>query len=125
MFLPPLAPFLTLGAKDGSPTQTFNANTYNIDAQHSIEVLPRNRLTYGVNYRYNTLSSNGISQYGTENRLGLFFQDEWSVVKPVTLIAGLRYDLDTFINPTVSPRIALLYSPSPDHTCTTPPESPS
>jgi outer membrane receptor for ferrienterochelin and colicin len=116
VFLPPLAPFLTLGAKDGSPTQTFNANTYNIDVQHSLELLPRNRLTYGANYRYNTLSSNGISQYSTENRLGFFFQDEWNVAKPITLIAGLRYDLDTFINPTLSPRVALLYTPSPDHT---------
>ena len=116
VFIPPLNQFLTLSAKDGSPTQTFLANTYNVDVQHSLELLPRNRLTYGVNYRYNTLSSNGISQYGTENRLGLFFQDEWNVAKPITLSAGLRYDLDTFINPTLSPRVALIYSPSPDHT---------
>jgi iron complex outermembrane receptor protein len=116
VFQPPLAPFLTLQAKDGSTTQSFLSNTYNIDTQHALEFWPANQLTYGLNYRLNTLSSNGISQYSTENRLGFFFQDEWKVAQPVTLIAGLRYDLDTFIHPTVSPRVALLYSPSPDHT---------
>ena len=116
VFLPPLAPFLTLTGKDGSPTQTFSANTYNLDVQHSVDLLSMNRLTYGLNYRYNTLKSNGISQYSTENRLGFFLQDEWNFVKPLTLVAGLRYDMDTFINPTISPRVALLFAPSPDHT---------
>ena len=37
-------------------------------------------------------------------------------MQSLTLVAGLRYDLDTFINPTVSPRIALIYQGSPDHT---------
>jgi iron complex outermembrane recepter protein len=116
VFLPPLDQFLTVSARDGSLAQQFSADTYNIDVQHSLDLLPRNRLTYGVNYRYNTLTSNATSQYGTENRLGLFFQDEWNLADPFTVIAGLRYDLDTFINPTLSPRVALLYSPSPDHT---------
>jgi outer membrane receptor for ferrienterochelin and colicin len=116
VFLPPLDQFLTVTARDGSLAQQFSADTYNIDIQHSLDVLARNRFTYGVNYRYNTLTSNATSQYGTENRLGFFVQDEWNFANPFTLSAGLRYDLDTFINPTISPRVALLYSPSPDHT---------
>jgi outer membrane receptor for ferrienterochelin and colicin len=116
MFLPPLDQFLTVTARDGALAQQFSADTYNIDVQHSLDLLPRNRLTYGVNYRYNTLTSNATSQYATENRLGLFFQDDWNFANRFTLSAGLRYDLDTFINPTLSPRVALLYSPSPDHT---------
>ncbi len=97
-------------------SQTLLANTYNLDVQHVLEVSSGNHLTYGVNYRLNTLSSNMISQYSTENRLGLFVQDEWKLAAPLTLIAGVRYDLNTFINPTISPRVALLYAPSPDHT---------
>jgi iron complex outermembrane receptor protein len=31
-------------------------------------------------------------------------------------VAGLRYDLDTFINPTVSPRGSLIYTPWENHT---------
>ncbi len=33
-------------------------HTYNIETQHSIELGTTNRLTYGLNYRYNTLTSN-------------------------------------------------------------------
>ena len=115
-FLPPLAPFLTYSPRDGGPETTITGNTYNLDIQHLVELWPSNRLTYGVNYRYNTLQGNAVAQYSTENRLGLFAQDEWNFVGPLTLIAGVRYDLDTFINPTVSPRVSLLYSPSPNHT---------
>ncbi len=115
-FQPPLAPFLSYNAGDGSPTSSFLANTYNIDVQHSLEMLPSNRVTYGLNYRLNTLSSSDISQYSTENRLGFFLQDEWKLAQPLSLQAGFRYDMDTFINSTVSPRVALLYTPAPNHT---------
>ena len=115
-FQPPLAPFLSFSAGDGSPPTTFTANTYNVDIQHSVGILSVNRLTYGVNYRLNTLSSNAISQYSTENRLGFFMQNEWKIAAPFTIVAGARYDLDTFISPTVSPRVALLYTPSRNHT---------
>jgi iron complex outermembrane recepter protein len=115
-FLPPLAPFLTYSPRDGSPETVNIGNTYNLDVQHSLELWATNRLTYGVNYRHNTLKGNSVAQYSTENRLGLFLQDEWNFATPLTLIAGVRYDLDTFINPTVSPRVSLLYSPSPEHT---------
>ncbi|WP_455371634.1 TonB-dependent receptor plug domain-containing protein, partial [Petrachloros mirabilis] len=117
VFHPALSPFLTLTTSDGSTTtQSILANTYNIDAQHSLQFLPDNRLIFGVNYRLITLSSNVISEYSTENRLGFFVQDEWKVASPLTVSAGVRYDLDTFINPTISPRVTLLYTPSPDHT---------
>ena len=116
VFQPQLAPFLRYTGKDGSPTQTFVGDTYNIDVQHSLELWSSNRLTYGVNYRLNALSSTAISQYSTENRAGLFLHDEWKIAAPFTVIAGVRYDMDTFIHPTVSPRIALLYTASPDHT---------
>ncbi|NOS79858.1 MAG: TonB-dependent receptor [Nitrospira sp.] len=116
LFQPPLAPFLSLTSRDGSPTQTFVGNTYNIDVQHSLALWPGNRVTYGLNYRLNTLSSNTLSQDSSENRLGFFVQDEWKIAHPVTIVAGVRYDLNTFMGPTISPRIALLYAPSPDHT---------
>ena len=94
----------------------FRANTYNIEAQHSIELGATNRFSYGANYRHNTLSANIIDQFRREDRLGFYVQDEWKVARPLTIVAGARYDLDTFINPTVSPRIAFLYQPIPDHT---------
>jgi iron complex outermembrane receptor protein len=41
---------------------------------------------------------------------------EWRTTQAMSLLAGLRYDLNTFIEPTVSPRVALIYNLSSDHT---------
>jgi len=43
-------------------------------------------------------------------------QDEWKATQTLTLVAGARYDLNTFIHAAVSPRVALLYRPAQDHT---------
>lgn len=116
LFNPLLAPFLTLSDRDGSPDVSLSADTYNLEAQHAIDFTSALRLTYGVSYRHNTLSLNSIAGFSTENRLGFYGHTEWRATKALTLVAGVRYDLDTFINPTVSPRVALLYTPFPDHT---------
>ncbi len=50
-----------------------------------------------------------------ENRLGLYAQGDWLVLPSLELSAGLRYDLDTFITPTMSPRGALVYHVNPNH----------
>ena len=62
------------------------------------------------------MSSNAISAFSQENRFGLYVQDEWHASSNVTLVGGARYDLDTFINPTISPRVALIYQPMSEHT---------
>jgi iron complex outermembrane receptor protein len=111
-----LAPFLTVTNRDGTPKESTTADTYNVEAQHAIDFTSVLRLTYGANYRHNTMSSNLITGFSTENRLGFYGHAEWRMAKPLTLIAGLRYDMDTFIKPTVSPRVALLYNLAPDHT---------
>ena len=113
---PLLAPFLRTPDRSFNSELTMRANTYNIETQHGIEFGSTNRLTYGINYRYNTLSSNYIDRYRTEDRLGLYLQDEWKFTQRLTAVAGVRYDLDTFIHPTISPRASLLFAPAPDHT---------
>ena len=113
---PLLTDFIQITDRNGNSSPTARANTYNVEAQHTLELGSANRLTYGVNYRHNTLSYEFISQFSRENRLGFYLNNEWQATKTTTLVAGLRYDLDTFINPTVSPRVALLYRPAQDHT---------
>lgn len=113
---PLLANFIRLTDRDGSSIMPFRSNTYNLEAQHAIEFSASNRLIYGINYRHNSLSSSATDAFSRENRLGLYLQDEWRATQSLTLVAGLRYDLDTFINPTVSPRVALIYEASPEHT---------
>src|SRR5215217_40801 len=100
----------------GGRTLSFLTNTYNAEAQHSLELWSGHRTTYGANYRLNTVSGNGVANADQENRLGLYVQHEWKATDQLNVTGGVRYDLDTFINPTVSPRLALLYTPFSDHT---------
>ncbi len=43
-------------------------------------------------------------------------QDEWKATKNLTAVAGLRFDMDSFINQTYSPRFFLVFKPVRDHT---------
>jgi iron complex outermembrane receptor protein len=113
---PILAPFFLSTDRAGNPLNSTTADTYNIEAQHSIEIGPGHRLTYGANYRHNTISSNILSQFSREDRFGVYVQGEWLLAPPLTLVTGARYDLNTFINPTISPRVALVYHIAPEHT---------
>jgi len=115
-FNPLIAPFQNFTTVTGSSATTTLADTYNIDIQHGFRFWSINRLTYGMNYRHNTLSSNLVTQDSHENRLGFFLQDDVKLAESLSLVAGIRYDMDTFINPTYSPRAALIYSPSQEHT---------
>ena len=115
---PLIANFLRITDPALSPRVQFQGDTYNAEAQHSLDLFATHRFTYGTNYRLNTLSSDLIDKYSTENRLGFYVQDEWKATETITLVAGVRYDLDTFIHPTVSPRVTLLYRPASDHTFT-------
>ncbi len=113
---PLLAPFLRQTNAQGGNDLSFSTNTYNIEAQHGFDIGRANRLTYGVNYRYNTVDGRAVSQRGREDRLGFYVQDEWKFLPSLTAVAGVRYDLHTRIKGTWSPRVALLYSVTPDHT---------
>jgi iron complex outermembrane recepter protein len=113
---PLLRRFVTVTDPGGHSDLNFSGNTYNIEGQHSIKVGESGQFTYGLNYRHNTFSCNCISTFGKENRLGMYVQGEWSVLPSVNVIGGFRYDLHTQINPTYSPRLAVLYTPLPGHT---------
>jgi iron complex outermembrane recepter protein len=113
---PLLANFITITDPTFSRLWNFHANTYNVEAQHTVELGTVNKMIYGINYRLNTLSGSIIDGSHDENRLGIYLQDEWNASQHITLVAGARYDLDTFIHNTISPRVALLYKPVEEHT---------
>jgi iron complex outermembrane receptor protein len=46
----------------------------------------------------------------------MYIQGEWKPAPLFQLVGGVRYDLDTFINPTISPRGALVFTPLTNHT---------
>ena len=111
---PLLSQFQQITTLNGNSNTIYTANTYNIEGQHAIQLGPTNQLTFGTNYRYNTLNSGPTDGFRYENRLGFYIQDEWQLLRSSGWW-GCRYDLDTFINPTVSPRIALIYQAAPEH----------
>ena len=113
---PILAPFYRTTDRAGNSLASLTSDTYNIEAQHSVEIGAGHRLTYGANYRHNALSSNFISQFSREDRLGVYVQGEWLLARSLSLVTGARYDLNTFINPTISPRVALVYHMASEHT---------
>ncbi len=95
---------------------SFTTQTYNLESQHSLALSSMNTLTYGVNYRYNSVDGSAVSRLGREDRLGIHVQDEWKLHPALTAVAGIRYDLHSRITGTWSPRVALIYALTPDHT---------
>lgn len=113
---PLLSQFQQITTLNGNPNTIYSANTYNIEGQQTLQLGPTNQLTFGANYRYNTVNSGPTDGLKHENRLGFYIQDEWQLLEKLRLVGGVRYDLDTFIHPTLSPRFALIYQATPEHT---------
>jgi iron complex outermembrane receptor protein len=105
--------------RDGKHTHDATFTTYDLETQHSVPLGAHNLLTYGANYRLIHSTSNYLSKTVNENRFGFFLQDEWTLHPDLHLIPGFRYDLDTFIDPTFSPRVSLIYQLGKDHTLRT------
>ncbi len=116
--LPPpnLAGILQFSDEDGKTTNDFLYDSYDVLGQHMLEFGNASRLTYGGNYRHNRTSSNYFADAVHEDRLALYVQGEWTGLETLTAVAGFRFDMDTFINPTYSPRGSLVYEPIPHHT---------
>jgi iron complex outermembrane receptor protein len=112
-----LAGIVSAGDADGNSSNIpFDNNTYDVVAQGQRALSTTHTLIAGLNYRHNSLSSTQITSSSNEDRLGFYLQDEWRPLRQVWLTAGMRLDLHSEINPTYSPRIALFYSPIPNHT---------
>ena len=113
---PRIANFFSVTDRNGSSQQSVESNSYDLEAQHALEFGTAHRLTYGVNYRHNDVSSNFLDGFSQEDRLGIYIQEEWHATQALTVVAGLRYDLHSEISPPLSPRFALLYRLTQDHT---------
>ncbi len=115
--IPPLAPFIVFSDKNGNSSHIpFLTNSYDLVSQYSHAIGSAHRVTIGTNYRHNTLSGTQISGFSQEDRFGVYLQDEWRLLKNLTFTAGIRMDTHTEIDPTYSPRVALIYAPHPNHT---------
>ena len=95
-------------------------------AQYAFE-LPFNRLTVGVEYVFNAYHAEAFVQPDhREHRVGTFVQDELDLAEllnelagtslpPLLLTAGLRYDYNSKTRFELSPRAAVVFAPSNQH----------
>ncbi|MFZ3012886.1 MAG: TonB-dependent receptor, partial [Nitrospira sp.] len=113
--LPPLAPLLTLTDRLGRTDQEHHLNTYDFETRYQFKPFQTLKVSIGTSFRHILHSSNLLSSRTTENRLGLYGQGDWQILPSVEVSAGLRYDLDTFITPILSPRGALVYHLNSNH----------
>jgi iron complex outermembrane recepter protein len=113
---PLIGSFITITDPNGRSNQSRKWNSYNLSGQHTLEFGTSNRLSYGMDYRHNTVSSNFLDEFSREDRFGVYIQDEWQITKKLSTTGGIRLDLHKEINPTYSPRFAIIYRLLPDHT---------
>ena len=113
---PMLAQFLRFTDRNGLSDVRLRNNTYNIEIQQGIDLGSTIHLTIGGNYRHNTTSHNFQDRYRTEDRLGVFLEGEWKPTVSLQIVGGARYELNTFINPTISPRGSVIFTPLQNHT---------
>ncbi len=110
-----LQPFLQLFTSDGGEKFKGLMDSFTVQAQHRVPLADHHQFTYGIEYRHNNVRANFLKKSVKENRLGIYIQDEWQIFENLFGVGGLRFDMDTFINPTYSPRISLIYRPTRDH----------
>ena len=102
--------------RNGDVNQTFKHDVYTLWGQHTVPLSKSNQFLYGFNYFHNAVTNvNVFDDAAQEDRLGLYLQDEWQATSSLTFVAGMRMDMITDINPTYSPRVALIYRPVADH----------
>ncbi len=95
-------------------------------AGHAVEVF-YNRLSYGVEYVYNLYHADAFYDPDhDEHRVGVYLQDEFDLagvvndltdaeMPPLIVTAGLRYDHNSVTRYELSPRAAVIFAPSDEH----------
>ena len=112
---PPLTPLFALSDRFGRKDQDFSFNTYDFESRYQLKPFEALKINLGANFRHIILSSNILSSRTAQNRFGLYTQGDFLVLPSLELSAGLRYDLDAFGTPTLSPRGAVVYHVNANH----------
>jgi outer membrane receptor for ferrienterochelin and colicin len=113
--VPTLAPLSSLTDRFGRRDQEHHQNTYDFETRYQFSPRETIHVNVGTNFRHILHSSNILAGRTTENRLGLYAQGDWQVLPSLEISAGLRYDMDSFIGPHLSPRGAVIYHINANH----------
>jgi iron complex outermembrane receptor protein len=87
-----------------------------VEVQHAFALGTRNKMVWGGNYR-NTIAKSSLTRSRTDHDdlIGFFLQDEFTLSDRVTLVAGVKYERNSFSGSDWSPRGCILYSPWDNH----------
>jgi len=95
------------------------------ELQISKTFFQRHRITAGAEFRHDFILDQRnfdvggqayLDSHPTEDTLGAYLQDEYSIGHDLILNAGARYDWFSSFGDTVDPRVALIYSPGANST---------
>lgn len=114
-FVPPLAPLFRLTDRFGRAGGDASFNSYDFETRYQFNHLDMLKLNIGTNFRHIIASWNILNSRTVENRLGLYAQGDWHVLPSLRVSAGVRYELDSFDAPTLSPRGAVIYHVNTNH----------
>jgi outer membrane receptor protein involved in Fe transport len=94
----------------------FNTRTYDVEIGNAHTVGTRQVISYGGNFRYNNFDLSIAPRGDNRTELGAYIQDEIFLNNFVRLSIGARLDkFDVIDDPVLSPRVALVLKPLPDH----------
>ncbi len=91
-------------------------NTFDLEAQQTLELANKHTLVVGSSYRYNTIKSNLTGPEHRQNLLAAYLQEEYRPIPEVSLLGGMRVDHHPLVGTNFSPRASLIYAPTGRHT---------
>ncbi len=105
-----------LDNKDPASTGTITSESNTLDGKYVLPIGAINQLvTFGGEYRHDKLKdpvnlTGGNSSETSANQYALFLEDEWRIIDPLALTAGLRMDDHETYGDHWSPRAYLVYN---------------
>lgn len=79
-----------------------------------VELFGKHAIVLGGEYRFKFIDWDYLNDEQTENHFAVFFQDSWVITPELSTIVSARLDLHPLIGPLGSPRVAVIYKPTPN-----------
>ncbi|GAB4127463.1 MAG: TonB-dependent receptor [Sideroxydans sp.] len=101
------------------PKVNIQTQRHDVEAQHTVNWMPNNRLVWGGGLRLDGVSSSSLFYYRpapTLRQWRLFAHDEWRMRRDLLLNAGAMWQDDGMGHRNVSPRLTLNYHLTSNHT---------
>ena len=101
-------------------SNNYRVNREEIELQHTLHTSLDNRLVWGLATRYDSADDPSVflaPQSAQQYRL--FVHDEWRILPPLLVNAGVMLENDGMGNKNTSPRMAINYHLTPEHTLRT------